>query len=397
MMARTPLSRPAAWLGLLSAWLCWAACGEPKPDSVPVGEALYTAMPAAYTGIDFANELRYDRDFNVYTYRNFYNGGGVGIADLNGDDRPDLYFTGNMQPNRLYLNQGDFQFEEVTEEAGVGGQKGWSTGVSLADVNGDGRIDIYVCNSGDIAGDNKQNELFINQGSDEDGVPFFIEQAEAYGLADRGFSTHAAFFDYDRDGDLDCYLLNNSYRAISSFNQKENERPLRDSVGGDKLFRNEGGRFVDVSEAANIYGSVIGFGLGVTVGDVNADLWPDIYVSNDFFERDYLYLNQQDGTFEEVLTEQFRAISAASMGADMADINNDGAPDIFVTDMLPESDGRIKQVSTFEDWNKYQLNLRNDFYHQFTRNMLHLTMGTAPSATSVAWRGWRPPTGVGAR
>ncbi|MEM9983654.1 MAG: VCBS repeat-containing protein, partial [Bacteroidota bacterium] len=211
--------------------------------------------------------------------------------------------------------------------------------------------------------------------NNESGIPTFVEEAEKYGLADRGFSTHAAFFDYDRDGDLDCYLLNNSYRAIGSFNLRKNERPIRDEVGGDKLFRNEGDRFVDVSEAANIYGSAIGFGLGVTVGDVDQDGWQDIYVSNDFFERDYLYLNQQDGTFREVLTEQFRAISAASMGADMADLNQDGAPEIFVTDMLPEPDARLKQVTTFEDWNKYQLNLRYGFYHQFTRNMLHLNNG----------------------
>ncbi len=232
-----------------------------------------------------------------------------------------------------------------------------------------------MCNSGDIQGDNKQNELFINQGTNAEGLPTFTEMAEIYGLADQGYSTHAAFFDFDKDGDLDCYLLNNSYRAIGSFNLKENERIKRDPLGGDKLLRNDGDRFVDISEEAGIYGSEIGFGLGVTVGDVDGDNWPDIYVSNDFFERDYLYLNNRDGTFREVLTEQFQSISAASMGADMADLNQDGAPDIFVTDMLPQPDARIKQVTTFEDWNKYQLNLRYDFYHQFTRNMLHLNHG----------------------
>ncbi len=361
-------------ISLLTVSLLWQGCSsdEQVADS---GNHLFESLPASYTGVDFANTLSYNREFNIYTYRNFYNGGGVGIADVNGDGLPDIYLSANMESNQLYLNQGDLKFEEVTEAAGVSGEKAWSTGVSLADVNGDGKMDIYVCNSGDIAGDNKQNELFINQGNDENGVPTFTEEAEVYGLADRGFSTHAAFFDYDKDGDLDCYLLNNSYRAIGSFNMQKNERPIRDSIGGDKLFRNDNGHFVDVSEEANIYGSVIGFGLGVTVGDVNQDGWQDIYVSNDFFERDYLYINQQDGTFDEVLTEQFRAISAASMGADMADINQDGNPEIFVTDMLPEPDARIKQVTTFEDWNKYQLNLRYDFFHQFTRNMLHLNNG----------------------
>ena len=247
----------------------------------------------------------------------------------------------------------------------------------MADVNGDGWLDIYVCNSGDIKGDNKQNELYINKG---DGT--FTEQAEAYGLADAGYSTHAAFFDYDRDGDLDCYLLNNSYQAIGSFNLRKNVRPVRDSVGGDKLFRNDGNVFTDVSEAAGIYGSIIGFGLGVTVGDVNNDGWQDIYVSNDFFERDYLYMNQGDGTFRESLEDQMQSISGASMGADMADINNDGAPDIFVTEMLPESEDRLKTKTTYENWDRYQYNLQNGYYHQFTRNMLQLNQGVNSNPTN---------------
>lgn len=328
---------------------------------------LFTALDAERTGIDFANTLHYDADFNIYTYRNFYNGGGVAIGDVNNDGRPDIFLTANMEANRLYLNQGDFRFEDISEAAGIKGKGGWSTGVSMADVNGDGWLDIYVCNSGDLQGDNKQNELFINNG---DGS--FTEMAEEYGLADRGFSTHAVFFDYDGDGDLDCYLLNNSYQAISSFNLEKNERPVRDLVGGDKLFRNDGGKFVDVSEQAGIYGSIIGFGLGVTVGDINRDGWLDIYVSNDFFERDYLYINQGNGTFKEVLTSSMPSISAASMGADMADINNDGYPDVFVTEMLPSDDDRLKTATTFENWDKYQLNVKNGYHHQFTRNMLQL-------------------------
>ncbi len=340
-----------------------SACNrqENPPDT------LFTMLPARRTGIDFINKLEYDRNFNIYTYRNFYNGGGVAVGDVNNDGLPDLYFTANMGPNRLYLNEGNFRFKEVTEQAGVAGTGAWSTGVAMADVNGDGLLDIYVCNSGDVKGDNKQNELFINNG---DGT--FTEAAAAWGVADRGYSTHAVFFDYDGDGDLDMYLLNNSYQAIGSFNLRKNERPKRDSLGGDKLMRNDGSYFTDVSEEAGIYGSIIGFGLGVTVGDVNRDGWLDIYVSNDFFERDYLYLNNGDGTFREVLEAQIRSISAASMGADMADINNDGFPDIFVTEMLPEPNDRLKTATTFENWNRYQYNLDNGYYHQFTRNMLHL-------------------------
>jgi len=322
------------------------------------------------SGVDFSNDLAFDKEFNIYTYRNFYNGGGVGIADVNNDGYVDLYFTGNMLENKLYLNNGDLSFTDVTAQAGVGGSKKWSTGVSMSDVNSDGLMDIYVCNSGDVSGDNKQNELFINQG---DGT--FTEEAERYGIADQGYSTHAVFFDYDKDGDLDMYLLNNSFQAIGSFNLTVDQRPIRDEEGGDKLFRNDGGEFVDVSEAVGIYGSVIGFGLGVTVGDIDLDGWLDLYISNDFFERDYIYMNNGDGTFRENLTEQMRSISGASMGADMADINNDGYPDIFVTEMLPEPNDRLKTKTTFEDWNKYQYNVGNGYYHQFTRNMLHLNNG----------------------
>ena len=331
---------------------------------------LFEEMNPKEMGISFENRLTFQQDFNVYTYRNYYNGGGVGLGDFNNDGLLDIYFTANMLKNKLYLNKGNWQFEDITEKAGVEGKRSWSTGVSIADVDGDGWVDIYVCNSGSIKGDNKQNELFINNRDST-----FRECAEEYGLADRGYSTHAAFFDYDRDGDLDMYLLNNSYQAIGSFNLKKNERPVRDSLGGDKLLRNDTNRFTDVSKDAGIYGSIIGFGLGVTVGDINKDGWQDIYVSNDFFERDYLYINQQNGAFKEVLEEQIRSVSAASMGADLADINNDGYPDIFVTDMLPEHNERIKTVTTFDSWDRYQYGVTNNYWHQFTRNTLQLNNG----------------------
>ncbi len=343
------------------------ACDSVKEESV---SQLFEKQQSDQTGISFSNNLTQTEEFNIYTYRNFFNGGGVGIGDIDNDGLKDIYFTGNQVGNRLYRNLGNMRFEDITEKAGVAGNRAWSTGVAMADINGDGFLDIYVCNSGDIAGDNKQNELFINNG---DGT--FSEQAEAYGLADRGFSTHAAFFDFDRDGDLDVYLLNNSYKAIGSFNLQKNERPIRDAVGGDKLYRNDGGIFVDVSEEAGIYGSVIGFGLGVTVGDIDGDNWPDIFISNDFFERDYLYINQQDGTFKEDLENRMQSISAASMGADMADINNDALPDIFVTDMLPEPDERLKQVTTFESWDRHHYGVENGYHYQYSRNMLHLNNG----------------------
>ncbi|WP_339874456.1 VCBS repeat-containing protein [uncultured Algoriphagus sp.] len=322
------------------------------------------------SGVQFANNLNFNEEFNIFTYRNFYNGGGVALGDINNDGLLDIYLTSNQGENKLYLNKGDFKFEDITSPSGTAGTRAWSTGVAMADVNGDGFLDIYVCNSGDISGDNKQNELFINQGNGT-----FNEEAEAYGLADKGFSTHAVFFDYDKDGDLDTYLLNNSYQAIGSFNKMQNERPKRDSVGGDKLFRNDNGKFVDVSEEAGIYGSIIGFGLGITIGDVNQDSWPDIFISNDFFEKDYLYINNQDGTFTESLEQSMRSISAASMGADIADINGDGLLDIFVTDMLPEPQTRLKQVTTFENWDKFIFNKSHGYHYQYSRNMLHINNG----------------------
>nr|WP_254423416.1 VCBS repeat-containing protein [Algoriphagus sp. A40] len=331
---------------------------------------LFQEIPAEISGVDFRNDLSFDEKFNVFTYRNYYNGGGVAIGDVNNDGLADLYFTGNLSPNKLYLNKGDFKFEDVTQKSGTAGTRAWSTGVAMADVNGDGWLDIYVCNSGDISGDNKQNELFINQ---RDGT--FLEQAEAFGLADQGYSTHAVFFDYDKDGDLDVYLLNNSYQAIGSFNKMQNERIKRDPVGGDKLFRNDGEKFTDVSEAAGIYGSTIGFGLGITIGDVNQDTWPDIFISNDFFERDYLYINNQDGTFTESAEQAMRSLSTSSMGADIADINGDGLLDIFVTDMLPQPLPRMKQVTMFDNWDKFQFNKNHGYHYQFSRNMLHVNNG----------------------
>lgn len=342
-----------------------SACTKKQPEYRINKNALFLRLPPGETGIIFENTLETREDFDVFRYRNFYNGGGVGIADFNNDGHADVFLTSNMGPNKLFLNKGNWKFEDVTERAGVKGSKIWSTGVSIADVNGDGLLDIYVCNAGDIDGKNQKNELFINKGD-----LTFSERAEHFGLADPGFSTHAAFFDYDKDGDLDCYVLNNSYRPIASLGYR-NLRNVRDEYGGHKLYRNDGMRFIDVSEHAGIFGSVIGFGLGITVGDVNQDNWPDMYVSNDFYERDYLYINNQDGTFSEALERCMGHISMFSMGADLADLNNDGYPEIFSTDMLPEKDERLKTLTSFETYDVYQLRLKNGYYHQFMRNMLH--------------------------
>jgi len=330
----------------------------------------FSLLDEKQTNISFVNQVEYTEEYNTYTYRNFYNGAGVGLGDFNNDGLTDIYFCGNIVDNKLYINKGNFIFEDVTEKAGVACHDVWSTGVSIADVNGDGWLDIYVCKSGDPQRGHRYNELFINNGD-----LTFTEKAAEYGIADLGLSTHASFFDYDRDGDLDCYLLNNSFQSVSQYDLKPGQREIRDTLGGNKLYRNDGDRFVDVSEKAGIYGSKIGFGLGVSVGDINRDEWLDIYVSNDFFERDYLYINNKDGTFIESLTNQLNETSLGAMGADIADINNDAFPDIFVTEMTPEGNSRRKTKALFEGWESYQNKLKNGYYHQFTRNVLQLNNG----------------------
>jgi hypothetical protein len=334
---------------------------------------LFTRLPSSYTGVRFQNRLADTRDFNVFTYRNFYNGGGVALGDLSGDGLPEIVLTSNFGGTRLYLNEGSFRFREVTEEAGLH-SSGWTTGVTLADVNGDGLLDIYVCHAGNGDAASRANELYINQGLDAHGVPTFVEQAAAYGIADSGYSIQAAFFDYDRDGLLDLFVVNNSPRSVADMGGR-NTRDVRSPYGGDHLYHNVSGHFVDVTAHAGIYSSEIGLGLGVVVSDVNQDGWPDLYVSNDFFERDYLYLNNHDGTFREVLEQEMPSISYASMGLDVADIDNDGWPDVFVVDMLPADETRLKTMSSFENWATYRANVTAGFHHQFTRNTLQRNNG----------------------
>jgi enediyne biosynthesis protein E4 len=349
--------------------LVFGAC-RPEDTLTPKPSTLFRLLPSDHTGVDFVNRLEYTEQLNTYTYKNFYSGGGVGLGDINNDGLIDIFFSGNLVSNKLYLNKGNLQFEDISASSGFQTEGVWTTGVSLADINGDGLLDIYLCKSGPPGGKQRYNELFINNGD-----LTFSEEAREYGLAFEGLSTHAAFFDFDKDGDLDCYLLNNSFRSVGGYDLRVGQRNLPDPLGGNKLLRNDNGRFTDVSAQAGIYTSEIGFGLGVTIGDLNKDGWADMYVSNDFFEKDYLYINNQDGTFRESLEDYMQEISLGSMGADMADINNDGRPEIFVTEMLPETDGRLKTTAQFESWDKYNLNLKSGYFRQFSRNVLQLNNG----------------------
>jgi hypothetical protein len=328
------------------------------------------------TGIDFSNTIHNTPEFNIFSYRNFYNGGGVAIGDINNDGLADIFFTANMGSNKLYLNKSNWQFDDISAKAGFTEKKDWSTGVVMADINHDGWLDIFVCNAGYIDGKKPRCQLYINNHD-----LTFIEKAAEYGLTNEGgYTTHAAFFDYDLDGDLDCFIINNSFIPVNTLNYA-NKRMLRApdwpvadflKGGGDHFYRNDNGKFIDISKEAGIYGSLISFGLGVTVGDVNGDNYPDIYVSNDFFERDYLYINQQNGTFKDELEDWMQHVSHSSMGADMADINNDGYPDIFTTDMLPDDDYRLKTTTSFDNIDVYRVKQKSGFYNQYTQNTLQI-------------------------
>ena len=371
---------------ILFCSLVLVSCSEDIKNDVP----LFT-LQDEQTGIFFENTLTYTESFNPYVYRNFYNGGGVAIGDINNDGFEDVYFTGNMVNNKLFLNKGNWNFDDITQKSGVLCPDVWSTGATFADVNGDGLLDLYVCKSGKPGGVNRYNELFINNGD-----LTFTESAKAYGLDVEGLSVHAAFFDYDKDGDLDAYILNNSIKSIGGFDLVKDQRNIPDPMGnGNKLFRNDDGYFNDVTEEAGIYSSKIGFGLGITVGDFNNDDWPDIFISNDFFEKDYLYINNQNGGFSEQVENSFESISMGSMGADLADLNNDLLNDLFVTEMLPKTLERQKTKTLFESWDKRQYSEKQGYFNQYSRNTLQRNLGnntfleigrqSAVAATEWSW------------
>jgi len=332
--------------------------------------AFFSKVNPKKVGINFKNQLKEDNENNILRYEYFYNGGGVAVGDLDNDRLEDIFFTGNMTPNKLYKNLGNWKFEDRSKSSGTSGKDVWTTGVSMADVNGDGLLDIYVCYSGKGSPVARGNELWINQGDFK-----FVDEAKAYGLDDNSNSTQALFIDYDLDGDLDMYLLNHHIEVINGL-EFDQVKSMRHPAAGDKLYRNDEGKFIDVSEKAGITGTALGFGLGVISSDVNADGYPDILVTNDYIEPDYLYINNGDGTFTNRMTEYFQHISHFSMGADIADINNDGKPDILTLDMLPEDNKRQKLLYGPENYEQNSLMIAQGFYHQSMRNMLQLNQGS---------------------
>jgi hypothetical protein len=359
-----PFKRAISSLATITAVACVGTLrsyAQPQP--------LFKLLSSKETNVKFSNDINETESLNVLSYEYFYNGGGVAVGDINNDGLPDLMFTGNMKSNKLYLNMGHMKFKDITNDASAdlgGRQDSWKTGVTMADVNGDGLLDIYICYSGKTDNATRSNQLFINQGNNK-----FKEEAKAYGLADPGYSTQAVFFDYDNDGDLDMFLLNHNIKKIDNM-ELARYKDQTDDLASNKLFRNDNGHFTDVSKTAGIIQNPLTFGLGVAIADINKDGWPDIYVTNDYNEPDYIYINNHNGTFTEKSKDLLRHMSHFSMGVDIADFNNDGLPDIMTLDMLPEDNHRQKSLQLEEN---FALMQNQGLYKQYMRNMLQLNNG----------------------
>jgi enediyne biosynthesis protein E4 len=408
-----PICIPSTRSLLLFGLAALLACQD-KPESstgdtaepTPTGPPLFTTLTAAQTGIHFQNELTEGLNTNILVYEYFYNGGGVATGDFNGDGKIDAYFTANLSDNKLYLNKGAWQFQDVTEASGAGGRPGpWKTGVTTVDINADGKLDLYVCYSGALPPDKRRNQLFVNEGNDAAGVPHFTDKAAEYGLDSPGFSNQGYFLDYDHDGDLDMLLLNHNPKNLPILNEASTAEMLKtdDPERGLRVFnQTRPGHFDDVTIQSGVNGSALSYGLGLGIGDFNNDGWLDFYVSNDYAVPDYLYINNHKGQFVNQLAGSIGHTSQFSMGNDVADVNNDGRADIFTLDMLPEDNHRQKLLLAPDNFAKFDLNVRSGFYYQYMRNMLHINQsplapegGTARKYPKGASLVTAPPVGTG--
>ncbi len=362
----------------LSSFLisCDPSKAPDKKESVH-HDTLFTLLDFSETGISFSNAIQETLNLNVLMYEYLYNGGGVAVGDLNQDGLDDIYFSSNLEDNHLYLNQGDLKFKEIAKLSGVSGRPGpWKTGVVFVDINGDGKLDIYLCYSGSLPPEKRKNQLFVNQGNDEDGNPIFKEMAEEYGIASSAPSTSAAFFDFDLDGDLDLILLNHNTKSTQNLDVSVTRNLLKEKhEAGPQLFENRNGKFTEITQEAGISSSSLSYGLGLAIADINQDGWPDIYIGNDYTVPDYLYINQGDKTFQDQILTTLDHVSHFSMGNDIADINNDGLVDIFTLDMLPEDNRRQKLLLSPDNFEVFQMNVDKGFHHQYMRNMLHINSG----------------------
>ncbi|MEZ4850287.1 MAG: CRTAC1 family protein [Bacteroidia bacterium] len=362
----------------LVMFACENETTQESHNSPPATPPLFTLLSSGETGVDFQNTLTEGLNTNILMYEYFYNGGGVATGDLNGDGLIDIYFSANMSDNKLYLNQGNMKFVDATEASKAGGNPGpWKTGVTMADVNGDGKLDIYLSYSGTMPEPKRANQLFINQGNDENNIPIFEEQAAQWKINSPAFSNQAYFFDFDRDGDLDMLLLNHNPKSLPVLNEVNTKEFLSqdDPFRGVRLFEQKNQAFEDITQKAGIVGSGLSYGLGIGITDINRDGWADFYISNDYTVPDYLYVNNQNGTFTNQLNQSVGHNSHFSMGNDIADFNNDGWQDIITLDMLPEDNHRQKILLSPDNYAKFNLNIRSGFHYQYMRNMLQMNNG----------------------
>ncbi|MHA4844348.1 VCBS repeat-containing protein [Flavitalea antarctica] len=389
-------SRVLTCLILLSCLYLFQACSSDSKsddqDESGTGadeEELFQLLSPDQTNITFENTLTEGINTNVLMYEYFYNGGGVAVGDLDNDGLEDIYFTANMAPNRLYLNRGDLKFEDITDESGASGRGGpWKTGVTIADINGDNKLDIFLSYSGKVRGENRLKQLYINQGV-ENGVPRFVESAASYGIIDSSYTTQAVFFDYDLDSDLDLFLLNHNPNAIPILDEAGTADLIgrRNPLIGVRLMQNNNNKFTDVTEQSGLSSSELTYGLGAAVSDINNDGWPDLYISNDYSAPDYLYINNKKGGFINEIQKRLGQTSHFSMGNNISDINNDGLPDIFTLDMLPESNERQKLLFAPDNYEKFNLGLRSGLYYQYMRNMLHVNNGNGSFSEMAQFSG----------
>ncbi len=367
MMSGEVHNRILFYILLLTAAI---GCKSNKQPQLP---PLFQVLDSKTTGLNFTNQLTPTEQFNVFHYMYFYNGAGIGAGDFNNDGKIDLFFASNQGKDKLFLNEGNMHFKEVTDEAHIPNDGGWSTGVSVIDINNDGLLDLYICRVGKYEILNSHNQFLICTGIDKNGVPQYKDEAAAMGLDFSGFSTQTAFIDYDMDGDLDMYLLNHSIHQNGTYGPRAQMLENTSPVSGDHLYRNDGnGKFTDVTKSVGINSSVLGYGLGVCVSDINMDGYPDMYVSNDFHEDDYLYINQRNGTFKDEDTTCLMHTSQYSMGVDIADVNNDAYPEIITMDMLSNDPYILKRSLGEDAYDIFNMKVDYGYTHQYTRNNLQL-------------------------
>ena len=356
---------------------------EPQEQGTPV----FKLLESAQTGINFSNDLDVNLDFNIFKYMYYYNGSGVGVGDFDNDGLLDIFFTGNRVANKLYQNKGGLKFEDITEKSGITDTKDWSNGVAIVDINQDGLLDIYVSVLGNYLQFQSHNKLYINKGKNTEGVPVFEEQSKEYGLNLVGFGTQATFFDYDLDGDLDMFQLNHSLHNNGTFGPRAVFQGKFHPLSGDRFFRNDNGKYTEITKTIGIFSNALGYGLGLAVGDVNNDGYPDMYIGNDFHENDYLYINQKDGTFKEQITDYIMHTSNFSMGVDIGDLNNDAWSDIMSLDMQPYDPAILKASEGEDAFGIYNFKRSYGYNYQYARNTLQINNGNGTMSEVAMYSG----------